>query len=391
MKNIEKKLIACLRYAKLKNYAGPTQSEGLNSPAFKYIKGKWIRLGVSTIVSNSPVDSRSLLKIPVVRTPESMAIFVQAYLQLYQHTKTKGYLEEAERLLDWLSKTTRKGYHGACWAYPYHRQDSFVYTPKNTPTAKTTCTVLQSYALAYKLTKKKKYLDILSSGGVFLLKDLHTLYSSPDKLCKSESVQSLPIEILHVNAGIARILGEIYKHTANKKYKKIAKRIMNYVASKQGSLGEWSYALPASKHNNKQLNTATGYLLDNLRQYRLSTKDDSFMEVYLGGLDQYYKNLFGKQGEPKYQTDKNYPQETHASAQGIITFSRATAISPEYQEWAGHLFDWAGTHLFDPKEPRVFQHIGRASTHKLTLIDPSQSHICLALSTILVETVEQKM
>jgi hypothetical protein len=88
-------------------------------------------------------------------------------------------------------------------------------------------------------------------------------------------------------------------------------------------------------------NYHTGYILDAILDFSQNSGDDSFMPNYHHGLEYYRDYLFLADGTPKWMNNKVNPIDVHGSAQGILTFLKATPLKPEYYNIAERIAVWA--------------------------------------------------
>ena len=83
------------------------------------------------------------------------------------------------------------------------------------------------------------------------------------------------------------------------------------------------------------------------------TGDDRYLEVYWKALDFYQKNLFETDGAPRWMSNKKYPFDIHGSAQGIITFKKASRHKAEFRSQTEIITDWVVNNLYR-KQTRDF-------------------------------------
>jgi hypothetical protein len=120
-----------------------------------------------------------------------------------------------------------------------------------------------------------------------------------------------------------------------------ARKLVNFVVDKQTDYGAWYYTHPAGDHPRKHDNYHTGYIVDAILDYMDHSGDKSFMPQYLKGVEYYRDNLFLPDGAPKWANDKVYPFDVHGSAQGIISFVKASRFDKSYIDLAEKIAGWA--------------------------------------------------
>jgi hypothetical protein len=123
-----------------------------------------------------------------------------------------------------------------------------------------------------------------------------------------------------------------------------ARRLVRYVLDQQTAEGAWWYTDPPSDSPVRIDNYHTGFILDALSRYMLSTGNREPTPAYAAGLRFYAENHFEEDGAPRWMSDQTFPHDVHGSAQGIITFARH---HEEYPGLADRIAGWAIANLYD--------------------------------------------
>lgn len=341
---IEQSLFKVLQYAHERDYKGYNKYDALDSK-FLWVMSfgsKFLRLLYSQVVMRAPVNIRPLFFVPKTRNPKGIALFSMAYMNRFKTKGDQKDLAQAETLLDWLLQHPSKTEWGMCWGYQHPWQDVGFFAPAHLPNRVVTYFVTTAMMDAYEITKNEKYLDAAKSALIFLLKAPKVLYEDDSMKCLSY-VPSEKINwiVMDVSILTGSIVARVNKYIKDENLAKEARKLVNYVVDKQTDYGAWYYTHPAGDHPRKHDNYHTGYIVDAILDYMDHSSDNSFMEQYLKGVKYYKENLFLPDGAPKWANDKTYPLDVHGSAQGIISFVKASRFDKSYIELAEKIANWA--------------------------------------------------
>lgn len=144
--------------------------------------------------------------------------------------------------------------------------------------------------------------------------------------------------------------------------------MINFTVNRRTEYCAWYYTYPFNKSLIVHDNYHTGGILDGLFEYYQETGDDCYLDVYKKGLQYYRANLFENNGAPRWMNNKKYPFDIHGSAQGIISFAKASILFPEYKTQAQKTVLWTISHLFDKKTSEFFYRKGRFLDWKYSLM-----------------------
>jgi hypothetical protein len=137
----EKILHNLLLFSKSQDYKGYDKHDGLLSPVLSPIMGysKLLRIIAIQSVMRCPLNIRPLLMVPRTRNAKGIGLFAYAYLNYYELTNNRDYLEEAEQLLTWLEENVSPEFPGCSWGYQYPWQDIGFFAPTGFPNRVVTC------------------------------------------------------------------------------------------------------------------------------------------------------------------------------------------------------------------------------------------------------------
>lgn len=112
-----------IQNARSTDFCGFDPFDGLNSRIFKALGLSKIPL--ASIVwlqfhKRSPVNLWRLVGVERARNPKGIALFILGFLQIYQHTRDKSYLNLAVSLGDWLLTAASEKAKWRHFAWGYH-------------------------------------------------------------------------------------------------------------------------------------------------------------------------------------------------------------------------------------------------------------------------------
>ncbi len=388
IENIRDVLLKALHWARAKKYVGYSKYDALNSPLVLRLTfgNPLLRLVASQFLMRMPLNLRPFIGVRKARNPKGMALFSSAYLNLYSLTGDPTHRDEAETLLSWLfDNSVERSFGKLAWGYNMPWQDVGFFADRSTPNRVVSCFVGQAILDAYEVTGNEKYLDAARKLTDFLLNSPKVLFDSPDMKCvsyvPSEEVKWV---VMDVSALVGAFLARVFSITGDNHLRSEARRLIAYVADKQTDYGAWHYTHPPGERTTKSHdNYHTGFILDSILFYSRYSGDDSFMHRYWSGLSFYEQRLFVPDGAPRYMWDRTYPLDIHGAAQGIITFSRAASLKPEYLELSLKIAKWAVENVFNKESGYFYYQKGVLFTRKFNLMRWNQAWMCMALSELL--------
>ena len=247
------------------------------------------------------------------------AHFALSYLRLYELKGDDFFLNKAVSLLDTIKSTATPGYSGLCWGYTFGWQTYKGFWNPGIPLITITPYAFWAFKEHYKITKDEKSKNALLSIAEFAYKDLLEKEMPNGTFCASYSPVSKDI-VINANTYRAAVLLEAYEINQIKDYKDTASRNIDFVLSHQGENGEWYYEAKGPKSNFID-NFHTCFVLRNLYQCYLVTKDQRILDSVKKGYKYYIENLFFKDGRPKHFSIAKYAKlrkyEMYDYAEGI--------------------------------------------------------------------------
>ena len=344
-------------YCEQENFAGWDPYDGLNSKVFQALPLKhwdvarwaWIQ-GFKL----SPINFRKLLLVPKQHNAKGVALFLNAYCNLYRIAQTgderfgtkEEILEKINELSELLLKMQNKNYSGACWGYNFDWQARRLFLfKKNTPTVVATAFCTEALVESYKITQNPKVLKTIISTADFVTQDLSRTPQGKGFLF-SYSVINGNNTVINASLLGAKILSYVYAFTQNEELKRLAKRAIQTACELQEPDGSWIYGLLPIQSWKDSFHT--GFNLDAIETYQQQTGDESFQSYIDLGWDYYIRHFFKTDGTPKYYHNKTYPIDIHCPAQVIVTASKLKRFE-EHQELLSRILQWTIEHMQDPK------------------------------------------
>lgn len=388
--NIEQSLHKVLGYAERNQFIGYNKYDALDSPMLNALsfQNKWIRLVYSQVVMRSPVNIRPLLGVPKTINPKGFGLFASTYVNLYKHYKDEKYLRQAEYFLNWLIENPSPIYPKRAWGYQHPWQDVGFFAPANLPNRVVTYFVCSAFLDAFEVTQDEKYLYQVEQALDFLLNDPHVIYEDETMKCLSyvpdRSVNWVVMDVSALTSCITtRFVHLSGRRPDHAQIVEQASKLMRYVVDKQTDYGAWWYSHPPKAHSKMHDNYHTGYICDAILHYSQFTGNDEFMPAYHAGIEYYRDHLFLKDGTPKWMNNAVYPLDVHGSAQGIISFIKASQFDKTYIDFAQTIAEWAIKHMQHPTEGYFYYQKTKYYKKPFTLMRWSNGWMARAMSDLI--------
>ncbi len=348
MQDRQNLLIDILTAAENNGYIGYSKFDALNSDFLKTItfNNKCLRLLYTQFVKEMPFHIRPLLNIKKSKNPKGIALFAKAYLFLYQKTSDPAFLKKAESLIQWLLENPSPGYNHLCWGYNFIWQNTIFLQDAFEPNIVVTIFVGEALIHAYRITENKKYLNAACSVSAFILNDLPVLHDTNDEIAIAYVVKKVDAVVLNNQVLAGAFLIKVWRHLKEQYLLETASKLINFTVNRATDYHAWYYTYPKEKSPISHDNYHTGGILDGLIEYFEETDDNRYMEIYWNGLEYYRNNLFEINGAPKWMHNTKYPYDIHGSAQGIITFTKASRHDSKFLSQADIILEWAVNNLY---------------------------------------------
>lgn len=344
IQKIEQSLDRVLAYAKARNFEGYNKYDALDSKLLWFLSfgSRHIRLVYSQVIMRSPINLRPIFFVPKSRNPKGIALFAMAYMNRYQAKNEEADLDQARELLDWLIANPAQSEYGMCWGYQHPWQDVGFFARAHLPNRVVTYFVCTALMNCFDITGDEKYYNAAKAALHFLLEAPKVLYEDDTMKClsyvPSEKINWIVMDVSILTGAVVARINSVEK---DEKIAVEARKLVNFVVDKQTDYGAWYYTHPAKDHPRKHDNYHTGYIVDAIFDYMKYSGDKSFEKQYLEGVKYYRDVLFTKEGAPRWANEKTFPLDVHGSAQGIISFLRASQYDETYIAEAEKVALWA--------------------------------------------------
>lgn len=382
-----------LDYAKSNNFVGYNKYDALDSPLLRALSfnNKWIRLVYSQVVMRSPINIRPLLGVPKTINPKGFGLLTATYAKKYLVTKDEADLIQARYFADWLIENPSPIYPTRAWGYQHPWQDVGFFAPANLPNRVVTYFVCRGLLDLFDVTQDERYLNAVEEAMEFLLDAPNVIYEDDSMKCLSYVPDtSVDWVVMDVSILTATMATRLNTYRPKDKYVDEATKLVRYVVDKQTDYGAWWYSHPPKAHSKMHDNYHTGYICDGILDYTEHTGNEEFMAAYHTGIEYYRDYLFLKDGTPKWMNNAVYPLDVHGSAQGILSFIKASKFDDSYYDFAKIIADWAIQHMQHLKKGYFYYQKNRYFKTPFTLMRWSNGWMARALSELVYEESKRK-
>lgn len=371
-------------WSRQRDYAGYDKHDALMSPLVRTLTLgiKPLQFAAVQAVMRFPVNLRPFLGVRVDRNPKGIGLIIRALLDAAD--LDESYRNQARLLSEWLLAHRSPREDLWCWGYQFPWPSQYFRADAGSPNSIVTIFAAEGLLDAHRAFGDARYLDAARSAADWL-GTLPLLVDDASRLCigYTPSARERIINVNAVAAGFLARLARVVPEAEEKRRLLVrARRMLAYVDSVQTREGAWYYADPATASHIEHDNYHTGGILDGFMDYfdalgdsadADSPGENEFDETFRTGLRFYEKNLFEPDGFPRWERRSRFPGDVHGSAQGIITFTRAAALSraaaqsSRCREYADQALSWALDRLYDP-EGRFYHQVRRFGTRRTTLM-----------------------
>ena len=363
-----------LRYSREREYRGYDKTDGLSSRILDIlpVDSKWVNIAFQESAKRAPVNIRPLLLVDQRRNFKGTALFACANLTAWQATGEDRYRKDAIKLLDWLLENRSRGYSGFCGG---HQHD--VQTLERKIPAKSPGIVGTSYAVRALLRGAElddKYIDVAKTATGYVFEDLAYEEIPAGARIRYKPDDAADYYTLNANALGARLLLDIHAEINDETCHEAARKILDYVSSQQTDIGGWMYRDPPEASHVSMDNYHNGFIIESLQRYQEVTGNPRYSNVLDDALSFYREILYEPDGAPNWDEENQYPKDTHAAAQGIVTF-----VNSGEKEFASRILDWTENHLHAANGQLYYQK-ERFYTKRFTLMRWCQGWMAYALS-----------
>lgn len=333
-----------------RGFTGHDPFDALNSRLFQltpFKHSRIARLAWTQTLKRSPVNLRTLARVPPERNPKGTALFALAALSRYRTDRDERDAREARALLDDLSRCEIKNQSGACWGYSFDWQGRAFFAARGTPTIVPTAFAGRAFLEASSVFDDKTLLAKARSVCNFVIKDLPRSFETDTEICFSYTTNDRT-QIFNASLLAAETLAATGELTGETALIELAHRAARYVVNRQRADGSWGYG--TSDYQSWADNFHTAFVLLSLaRINRASRKFNDYLSDDLSttieesinhGCKFWTENFFLPDGCPKYYHDRVYPVDAHASASAIVTLLELREHDADAHRLAERIAAW---------------------------------------------------
>ena len=366
-------------------WVGYDPFDGLSAPFARKLtfENPLLRIALQQTVRRLPFNIRPLLGVTQKHSNQAMGYFASAYVRLFSITHDPQDLEKARDCLDDLMTHSSHGLPGYAWGWAFDYQSRGHFLPQGIPSVVWTSFIAHAFLDAYESLSTPLYLDVACGVGQAIMDAFPRHQVTDDSLCISY-VPHLMLEIHNANMLAASVLARVYKHSGDRKLLDVAQQAVRYTMDHQRADGSWYYGEGLRWRWVDGYHT--GFVLDALHWYQLSTADTQFEVRLKRGMEFYRRKLF--EGPiARHYDNRTQPIDIQSIAQAIQTFSLIPEEFGGDPHWAEQVALWAIEHMQDSSGYFYFRK-GRFTTNRTPLLHWGQATMLAALALLAQREVE---
>lgn len=330
--------VARLRaWGEARDWKGYDPYDALNSPAAPVL-ALGTRLGrrlLMQTVKLSPLNLRPPLGIRPEWNAKALGLVSSAYARLWAATGDESARREAERWLAWLMEHHSGDASGMAWGYHFDAQTRFFSYPRGTANTIATSFVARAFLDAHELLADERWKEPALAAARYLEANMLTA-EGHFRYVRGED------ELVHnANLLACAVLTRAGRHGPVGRSLEVSLRA-------QRDDGSWPYA--EGPRGNWVDNFHTAYVLESL-----AVCEPAFPEVREAlerGVAFWERELFLRDGTPKYDVGHVYPIDTHCYASAIdawVAVGRLEAALRTASLLVEHMLDPSGYAWFQKR------------------------------------------
>jgi hypothetical protein len=369
-----------LAYCRSNEWAGYDPYDALNSGLFKalpFLNSRIPRLVLTQALKKSPINVRSVLRIPKTQNPKGLALFLSAFIRLSK-IGVEHQQELISLMIERLVALRSPGVSYWCWGYSFPWQTRTILVPSGAPNLVCTSFVANALLDASDHCRDSQCFQMALSAAEYIVDELY--WTEGGAAGFSYPLPSLRSQVHNANFLAAALLCRVYRHTDDEKFLRPALQVARYSAAKQHPDGSWHYGEAASQRWID--NFHTGYNLCALQAISRYAATSEFDEVLRRGFEFYRSHFFREDGSVRYFHDRSYPIDIHCVAQSVITLLTLKDMDAGNLQLAGSVLRWALTHLWDDRG-FFYYRVLRCCTNRTSYMRWSQAWMLLAMAMLL--------
>ncbi len=344
MNDIYESLVRLKDYCQKAGYQGWDPFDGLNSAFFQasFLRNSPLfRMCWIQFFKRSPVNLRSVFRVPKGFNPKGIALFLRGYVCLARAFQDEADFAVIRSLAETLRNSVSAGYSGSCWGYNFDWQSRAFFVPRGTPNVIVSTFAGHALLDVYELQGEKKFMQMAVSVSDFIRQDLNRQEDQHGGMCFSYT----PLDhsrIFNASLLASAFLARVYRLTRDPALFIDAQRSVSFCCRQQNADGSWFYGMNPNQRWIDSFHTA--YNLEALFQYQDWTGDDQFQGFFEKGFSYYAKNFFTEEGVPKYYHNRIYPVDVHSTA-GLISLMLISGRHARYADLNKNVLKWTIRHM----------------------------------------------
>jgi hypothetical protein len=360
----------------VEGFAGHDPYDALSSPVLAACaRGRLARLGCVQAVKRSPVDLRSLLRIPRLPHAKGLALAASAHARV-AHLDPSGRCRRlALDLATQLAARSVPSAGGEGYGYDFDVQTRWGYYRKGQPNAVATAFAADAFLDCAALGR----LDLLvraEAALTYACAELLTAHEGERWFAYYRGARTPIHNASMLLAGAIARLPDPPPALA-----RAAEDATAFTLRRQRPDGSWPYGEEARLAWVDGYHTA--YVLEALRRMQAAFPDPPQLTALERGLDLYLGRLIDPDGGPRATLGRRFPVESHAAGTAVTTLTRLAEHDPRARRTARRVLHFALDRLARPDGRFAYQL--RAKRRVATAyVRWSDAHMLLALAESLV-------
>jgi len=369
-------------YNALKNggFKGHDPYDGLNSRIFRNspcFGSRALRLAWIQLFKRSPVDLRSLARVPEGRNAKGLALLIRGLVDLFELTGEEEYLHDARTLAEVIISQKAPDRDYLCVGYDFFWEAKAFSVPEFTPNMIVSSFTGQALLDLHVTDEDGRWLEYALQIGEFIEKEL-IVFESGDEMVFGY-IPGERARVHNVNLMGARFFARLHSITGDERYKRYAVKAARYSVAAQRKDGAWAYG--ENPYHRWIDNFHTGFNLVSIHDIDRYLPDDRWKRSMEIGLAFHMANHFLDDMTPKYYDSKLYPVDIHNFAQGIDTF-----LTFGRKDSALRLIENCVEMMWDEKRNYFYYQKSRWYTNRINYMRWSQAWMFYALARCHRET-----
>jgi len=387
-----KSLTDLYQWVKKENYEGWDPYDGLNNKKFQQLNSNLLKILIIQFNLYSPINLRPFLDVKKGISNKGIALFAEAYLNLYCILKENHFLKEANRLLEYLEEKSIDKNGLKCWSSFYFKYQFKKHRlGPSIPDIVGTTIISKLFIRAYQISGKEKYFKIAKSSIDYLLRYL----LNSNKLGKHFKYTPFEKEKIVPNVSGLSLssFSKFIEEDNNNNIINIGEDVVRFLIQVQDEKGYWIYSFNNDlSPRYKQIDFHQGFILDGLINFLPHIQDENLktkaIESIYKGFRFYRTNQFTQKGISYYRYPSKYPVDIHNQAQGIITSCNIVSsqffdeIKRDAKQFSMKIASWTIKNM-QSDEGYFYSHKWPFLTNKIPYMRWSQAWMTLALTSLL--------